>query len=108
MNGKMEESEEWRKFRRACGFLKPDVRFGEWYIVDEEEVGEDIGHFSADLFTKEAVFELVKDAVASREDIRLIKGWGARLTAPGYLDCTSWCVFETRDEARMHLMELYG
>ena len=29
-----------------------------------------------------------------------IKGYGARLSAPGYLDCTEWTVFDTEDEAR--------
>jgi len=29
----------------------------------------------------------------------LIQGYGARLSAPGYLDCTPWSVFETEEEA---------
>ena len=36
-----------------------------------------------------------------------IKGYGARLSAPGYLDCTEWTVFDTEDEAREHLEEMY-
>jgi hypothetical protein len=40
--------------------------------------------------------------------IRLREGYGARLSAPGYLDCTDWCVFETEQEARDHLEEAYG
>jgi hypothetical protein len=31
--------------------------------------------------------------------INLIEGWGARLSAPGYLDCTEWTVWDTREEA---------
>ena len=34
-------------------------------------------------------------------------GYGARLSAPGYLDCTEWAVFETEDEAREYLEEMY-
>lgn len=37
----------------------------------------------------------------------LIYGWGARLSAPGYMDCTDWCVFDTEDEAREYLRETY-
>jgi hypothetical protein len=36
-----------------------------------------------------------------------IKGCGARLSAPGYLDCTEWTVFDTEDEAREYLEEMY-
>jgi hypothetical protein len=36
-----------------------------------------------------------------------IKGFGARLSAPGYLDCTEWAVFDTEDEAREYLEETY-
>ena len=35
-----------------------------------------------------------------------IKGYGARLSAPGYLDCTEWAVFDSEDEARQYLEEL--
>jgi hypothetical protein len=36
-----------------------------------------------------------------------VKGFGARLSAPGYLDCTEWTVFDTEDEAREYLAENY-
>jgi hypothetical protein len=29
----------------------------------------------------------------------LIQGYGARMSAPGYMDCTEWSVFGTREEA---------
>lgn len=36
-----------------------------------------------------------------------ITGYGARLSAPGYLDATEWSVFDTEDEAREYLEEYY-
>ena len=33
-------------------------------------------------------------------------GYGARLSAPGYLDCTEWSVFDTEDEANAYLEEM--
>ena len=36
-----------------------------------------------------------------------ITGFGARLSAPGYLDCTEWTVFDTEEEAREYLEEYY-
>lgn len=34
--------------------------------------------------------------------ITLIRGYGARLSMPGYLDCTPWSVFKTLREARAY------
>jgi hypothetical protein len=36
-----------------------------------------------------------------------IQGYGARLSAPGYLDCTDWNVYDTEQEAREVLEEMY-
>lgn len=36
-----------------------------------------------------------------------ITGYGARLSAPGYLDCTEWTVFDSEEEARAYLDEYY-
>jgi hypothetical protein len=36
------------------------------------------------------------------------EGFGARLSAPGYLDCTEWSVFDTEKEAWDYLEESYG
>jgi hypothetical protein len=36
-----------------------------------------------------------------------VKGYGARLSAPGYLDCTEWAVFDTKEEAETYLYEMY-
>jgi hypothetical protein len=37
-----------------------------------------------------------------------IKGYGARLSAPGYLNCTEWAVFDTAEEAQQYLEENYS
>ena len=36
-----------------------------------------------------------------------IEGYGARLTMPGYMDCTEWAVFETVKQAAEYLLETY-
>jgi len=36
-----------------------------------------------------------------------IKGYGARLSAPGYLDCTPFVVFDTQEEAEQYLTDEY-
>jgi len=39
--------------------------------------------------------------------LRVIDGYGARLSASGYLDCTEWSVFDTEQEARVHIEQQY-
>jgi hypothetical protein len=53
---------------------------------------------------------LLKDFCENREAWRidLVEGYGARLSASGYMDCTEWSVFETEKEARDYLEEMYG
>lgn len=41
------------------------------------------------------------------ESVERVEGFGARLSASGFLDCTDWSVFETEEEAREHLAEAY-
>lgn len=40
--------------------------------------------------------------------IERTEGYGARMSAPGYLDCTDWSVFDTPEKAEKHLDEMYG
>jgi len=54
---------------------------------------------------KKAIWEYTAGEPQEWENI---KGFGARLSAPGYLDCTEWAVFDTEDEAREYLEEMYG
>jgi hypothetical protein len=43
------------------------------------------------------------------EEVKTVFGWCARLSAPGYLDCTDWAgPFETEEEAIVALYEMYG
>ena len=58
----------------------------------------------------EACTELLRDYLEGNRvfSVQEREGYGARLSAPGYLDCTEWAVFDTEEEARAHLEETYG
>ena len=110
-------------------FMKPEIEFGEWLEVDGacgiEAVPADlIGGLSwmkydVDYDTEcmeedsnlRSTLDALEDFIESNLDdvtsIQLIEGYGARLSAPGYMDCTSWTVFKTRDEAEEFLREEY-
>ncbi len=38
----------------------------------------------------------------------IVEGYGARMSAPGYTDCTEWTVFESPEEAAEYLAETLG
>lgn len=42
------------------------------------------------------------------QDVEPVIGYGARLLAPGYMDCTEWAVFDTAEQAAEYLTETYG
>lgn len=42
-----------------------------------------------------------------QDEIESVNGYGARISAPGYLDSTEWCVFDTEAQAQAYLDEMY-
>lgn len=40
--------------------------------------------------------------------IEFREGWGARLSAPGYMDCTPWTIYDSEAEAEAGLTDTYG
>lgn len=57
---------------------------------------------SGEHFTEDGIYK------PGEYEFEIIEGYGARLSAPGYLDCTEWSVFETDIEAAEYLAEQYG
>ena len=49
-----------------------------------------------------------QDVFGTVDTCEVIQGHGSRLSAPGYLDCTDWCVFDTESEACQYLLDTYG
>ena len=40
-------------------------------------------------------------------EVDIVEGHGARLSMPGYMDCTEWSVYDSVEEARKGLEETY-
>lgn len=73
----------------------------------------EVEHLPNSVYTllKEELFERVKDYTSCRSasDINavfLMRGYGVRLTRPGYLDRTDWQVYETKVEAKQQAKQL--
>ena len=97
-------------------FMEPQIEFGEWYEIDgpngtevipADIVGDvDLDDFGSGNDIPDALDSYCENRTAY--SIQKREGWGARLSAPGYLDCTDWSVFDSEDEARSYLAEMYG
>ena len=110
-------------------FMKPQIEFGRWLLVDGacgiEAVNTDWVYapnwmklgvdYELDCLEEDSDLRNVRDGLESYVETDLdcintitkVEGYGARLSAPGYMDCTEWTVFETREEAEEFLREEY-
>lgn len=94
-------------------FMQPQLtRLSRWVLVDGN-CGVDAIPFDA-IFpnqnkkTMNPTFSDVEDFTENREafSIEVIDGYGVRLSAPGYLDCTPWEVFTDESKAQARFAEL--
>ena len=99
--------------------MRPEVIFGEWFEIDG---GNGITFVPADI-VNHPLIEGVLEWDGMHEDdrdeflqyyeggefytVESRSGYGARLSAPGYLDCTEWSVFGTEEEAWEYLESDY-
>ncbi|SRR6266550_4100427 len=96
-------------------FMEKQVREGRWLRVETMggsteyvsvfDTGLDIpnGNNFDDPDVAKTIGQYTEDRPETWENI---KGYGARLSAPGYLDCTEWTVFDTSEEAEEYLKEM--
>ena len=80
------------RYKSQDSFMEPQITpFCAWSFVVDIETNKGGWCFADERFI----------------DGGVIWGYGARLSAPGYLDCTDWAVFDTEDEAVEYLAEEY-
>jgi hypothetical protein len=104
-------------------FMKKEVTNHQWWIEIDGTQG--ITFVPYDVLSKDeiTIAETCEDILEDAEDtvdvasvfggyyegtvqsVTCRQGFGARLSAPGYLDCTEWTVFDTAKEAQSFLTE---
>ena len=82
--------------------MQPEIVEGSWHVVTSDS-GDSV--FPADLFSVKQAMDQADGEVTAFETV---KGFGARLQMPGYMDSTEWTVLPTWKEAALHLIETYG
>lgn len=91
-------------------FMQPQIVFDEWWKVETDDGTlflpvDVVGDGALKPIDFIPYIESGKPPAPDAYD--LIEGYGARLSAPGYLDCTEWVVFATEAEAEEYLKETY-
>ena len=112
-----ELAREWAK-RQEGKFMVVRAVYGDWTDISDEH-GEFVGTLSAT--PDNQPIELLSDmglgldrGPFSQKELDAMTreystGWRARLTAPGYMDCTDWTTTREAEEAAIvELWELYG
>lgn len=92
-------------------FMKPEVYEGQYYEVSANHGETHIVPFDVvgNMNQYAALADYVEGEIDNPDDnTELCRGWLCRLSAPGYLDCTEWSAFETEQEARDYLADMYG
>jgi hypothetical protein len=82
-------------------FMNPVVQKGEWWKVETNN-GTDFIPLDIAPTVKDLKPFLGGQKILSKEKIM---GYGARLSASGYMDCTEWCVFDSEKAAWSYLLE---
>lgn len=85
--------EKWLKGDAMDG----GTQFVQASMFSKSQFAKELGYKRPDLFCGE---------IGDFERIEEVYGYGARLSAPGYLDCTDWVVFPSEEEANDYLLDL--
>ena len=94
------------------GFMQKQIYFDMYFEV-ETTCGTEIVPSDACGRTcathVEALLDYIEGKPLNEDDLCPVhEGWLARLSAPGYMDCTTWSAHETAKEASEFLNEMYG
>ena len=88
---------------REDSFMQPQVTAkSDWWEIDGTR---GIEVFPAEYFGHD---EAVNNYSGEVWKVNLVSGYGARLSAPGYMDATGWAVYDSPDEAMAELDAMYG
>jgi hypothetical protein len=95
--------------RLSMQFMKPEISQDDvWQIETDDGSTEHVPFSVCPEGTIDALTEYVDGTIDPDVPIeRLRKRWIARMSAPGYMDCTDWTVHDSREDAEDYLIETY-
>ena len=87
--------------------MKKQIVYDRWFVVETTHGTQAIpqGLIGKTLHPTHA--ELAPFIEGEVISVEVVDGYGARLSMPGYMDCTEWTVFDTPRAAMRFLKEMY-
>lgn len=92
-------------------FMEPEIFHGHYYEIETTHGTEYVPvEASGFVNSLDELTDYLSGSPINSEDglPEAQEGWIFRLSAPGYMDCTEWCVADSEKEAREYLEEMYG
>lgn len=83
-------------------FMQPQITEQQWWFYYKTKTCG-ITWVPTDLFSRQELEEQLGDDLVG--SIGVTAGYGVRLSAPGYLDCTPWDVYGDKEDAEAALSE---
>lgn len=118
---------DWDEFVASCNHMQPVIEHGDYFEVETSNgteyvpadvvgsLGFKVIHAAGGFYDAEyALWSQIVAALSpyvegfSIERVEPRRGWLARMSAPGYMDCTAWTAHETEEDARAYLIDNYG
>lgn len=88
-------------------FMQPNIYKGRAYIVETTYGTEVVPHdLVGDGYTP--LMGYLDGTPYEDQELVIKEGYLARLSAPGYMDCTEWSFHDTEEEALAYLEDMYG
>ena len=90
-------------------FMQPEIYKDRAYIVETTH-GTGVVPWKLVGNVKEMDYleDYLEGAPYDDQELVIKEGYLARMSAPGYLDCTEWSIHDTEEEALAYLEEMYG
>jgi len=92
--------------------MQPQIIYTRWIEIDGTNgitfVPFDVVYSNPNLRTMQPSVSDVQPFYDGKVwETSIVDGYGARLSMPGYLDCTEWTVFATKEAAEQFLVDAY-
>lgn len=96
----------------ADSFMRPYIEHGDYFKVNTsagtEIVPCDVIGRTMNVHV-DALLNYLEGTPDDPEELCEVQtGWLARMSAPGYMDCTDWSAHASEDDARAFLLDTYG
>lgn len=101
-----------RETVNIMGFMQKQIYFDQYFEVETtcgtEIVPSDVIGRTCATHVEALLDYLEGDPLDADELCPIHEGWVARLSAPGYMDCTTWSAHKSAEDAEEFLDEMYG